>query len=69
MPNPKFERLLKNHRKKKEPAKTIQRRKADPGPLNPFLAVKLSTSARQALDCTKKGKFGSISREEIERGI
>ena len=66
MPNPKFERLLKNHRKKKGPAKTIQRQKADPGPLTPLSAVKLSTSARRALDWIKKGKFDSLSREELQ---
>ena len=50
----------------KGPAKTIQRRKADPGPLNPLNAVKLSTSASRLVDWIKKSKFESLSREELQ---
>ena len=66
MPNPKIARLLKNHNKKKGPKPTIKRRTADPGPLTPLSAVRLSPSARRALDWIKKGKFDSLSREELQ---
>ena len=59
-------RLQKPHNKKKGPKPTIKRRMADPGLLTPLSAVRFIPSARRALNWIKKGKFDSLSREELQ---